>query len=114
MKIKTAELEGRALDWAVAIAVGWEPRICKAGTGRLFGPDMGKIWSPSINWDQGGPLTESYKVALAYYAGIWNAQIMQDGKPISCAADKPLIAICRAIVAALLGDEVNVSDELTQ
>ena len=110
-KIKTSELQGAALDWAVAEAVGlsvtrelngWhqveEGSICLGW--------VGVNYRPSTNWSQGGPLIERHEVEIE--AGPWSAccgiKTMH--------GDTILEAACRAIVAAKLGDEVDVPEEL--
>jgi hypothetical protein len=67
-------------------------------------------YSPSTKWAQGGPLIDQHASTVtqaAYDAGWW-AHIgnhIGEGKT-------PLIAVCRAIVAAKIGDVVGVPAEL--
>ncbi|PHM23284.1 phage protein NinX family protein [Xenorhabdus budapestensis] len=115
MKIKTSELTGKALDWAVALAMGSEiiftryRRMC--------------IYSPSTDWAQCGKLIEEYEMDLApvmggtYCAGLSiteGALCTDDYVSIDMYGDTPQIAICRAVVAAQLGAEVEVPDELVE
>lgn len=117
MLVKTSELIGPALDWAVATAEGLEQYEGRAGAlcwydlnGDYFGPcDM---WSPSTDWSQGGPLIEKYRVELVTRALDWQAMV--DGFGYWLTGETALIAACRAIVAAKLGDQVDVPDELMQ
>ena len=113
-KVKTAELIGPALDWAVAEAEG-VPIVFSKAAGfwrRADIPDL-EEWSPSSSWEQGGPLIDKHNVeilragdcVMAKLYGLTNAA--GDGKT-------PLIAACRAIVAAKLGDAVSVPEELVQ
>ena len=95
-KIKTSELQGAALDWAVAEATGEQ-------------------WSHhSTDWRQGGRLVEYFKVGLAPDAGgVWWAVVFAGGVATSHErGPTPLIAACRAIVAAKLGDEADVLEGL--
>jgi len=113
MKIKPSELTGAALDWAVAEAVGDIPIII---FGSLFvAEDAGEEYSPSTDWAQGGPLIEKHGIWLSddndESPEKWIASVggvhMQTGPT-------PLIAAMRALVAAKLGDEIEVPDELAQ
>ena len=73
IEVKTAELSGKALDWAVAKSAGFEP-ITDRPACKLVGfyldnpPDTTSVsgfpFSPSNNWAQGGPLIDKYKVML--------------------------------------------------
>ena len=113
MKIKTSELEGAALDWAVARSLG-----------EHIGTDsewcIGVLYSPSINWSQCGPLIRDHIIMLQHTQGAvigdacgeWMATATYDDGV--CLADTPLIAACRAIVAAKLGDEVEVPSVLVE
>ena len=113
-KIKTSELQGAALDWAVGSSLGMELRVSgypdgEGGTEFTFAakiPGGYKAYTPSTNWSQGGPLIESHEVEIE--AGPWSAccgiKTMH--------GDTILEAACRAIVSAKLGDEVDVPEEL--
>ena len=129
MKIKTSELSGANLDWAVAIAVGThcqETGSTDLCTGKHwvvsgFRAMRWDDWTPYTDWGQGGPLIERFSVTLGKRtdrpAGPrqWDAFI----DPNFCHSatyvnfgPSPLIAACRAIVAAKLGDEVDVPEGL--
>lgn len=135
VEVKTAELEGAALDWAVAVADGVQPTLWDVccGNGLSNGnpsepPEcccnpvvevaigFGK-WAPSTDWAQGGPLIESnswalpYRATHRYHIGAFEA-CTPGGFPHNGAT--PLIAACRAIVAAKLGDSVMVPAELVK
>ncbi len=123
MKIKTSELEGAALDWAVAKAVGQD--LLKIDLDHIWllgymadgdAPGDPSHWCPHIDWSQGGPLIEKHDV---WIAGPTNTD--SDGKDNVAwvrgtegrsSGETKIIAAMRAIVAAELGDEVEVSDEL--
>ena len=105
MKIKTSELTGAALDWAVAKCEG-------AINGNDL--DIGFIleggYSPSTDWAQGGPIIEREGIAIFIeYPKDWGAT---DGN-YRKAGDTPLIAAMRCYVASKLGDEVEIPKELT-
>lgn len=109
MKVKTSELEGIALNWAVAGLVHTERWRHEKYEGGLFASMHG--YTPSTDWSQCGPLIEEYKIITDPPDGMfpsWCAWLGID------AGDGPtaLIAICRAIVSAKLGDTVDIPDEL--
>ena len=109
MRIKTSELEGAALDWAVAMAICPESfKTDQKDSNGLYPWSTGWLrnGSPSTDWSQGGPLIEWYYVDVE--SGPWSAYYGRK----TMHGDSPLIAVCRAIVAAKLGDEVDVPDEL--
>ncbi len=123
--VNTAELEGAALDWAVAkvakieLSKEWElPTVYVEGTNRGLVTD----WRPSTNWSQGGPLIEQFNIWLSPPVDDvcvpygWDAEIY-DGKGVeivgqSIGCETPLIAAMRAIVASELGDTVEIQEEL--
>ena len=100
MKIKTNELTGAALNWAVEMAE------CE---GAMY---SGRECRPfSTDWAQGGPIIEREGINLSSVAGItWCA----DG-PVSVGfyGPTPLIAAMRCYVASKLGNEVDIP-ELTE
>lgn len=117
VEVKTADLIGKALDYAVAVAEG-HPLCeeCMHGTDALIiGTGRGDLkgFSPSTDWNQGGPLIEKYLCQVKIQPPYWQAcarkefgitWIYGDG-------DTALIAACRAIVAAKLGDTISVPEE---
>lgn len=116
MNIKTSELEGDRLDWAVAKAA--EVEIDAKG---YTWDDNAEIcyrpYSPSTDWSQGGPLIEEYGITVTYCLydqhGYWVANSVdtedEDNNPLG---ETPLIAACRAIVASQIGEEVEIPDVL--
>lgn len=106
--MKTAELTGAALDWAVA--------KCELGENV---EQAGEWWQPSTDWAQGGPIIERERVGVwpsASIEGAWAARPDYEAFPNRLAptiGDTPLIAAMRCYVASKLGDEVDVPDELT-
>ena len=121
VEVKTQDLSGAALDWAVAKAEKVEGLVTHRGRPAFekdFDPDCWaddsclkafKCWrfyAPSTDWSQGGPLIEKHRVAvrpndsgrwMAYAPGRWLNGLQHD--------DAPLIAACRAIVASVLDAE---------
>lgn len=113
MKIKTAELIGAALDWAVAKCEGRE-FYQHEGDGATC---MRGGWTDySTDWVQGGSIIESERIFVRpKTAGDWRCWIY-DGRGEGIKFDQhgptPLIAAMRCYVASKLGDEVDVPEEL--
>lgn len=112
IEVKTAELIGPALDWATAKASGTKIDDSRGNELRIdIAPGFQSTWVPSVNWYQGGPLIDRLIVVITKQAdGKWWAHGGNDLGTGSTA----LIAACRAIVAANLGDTVSVPKELVQ
>lgn len=110
MKLKTSELQGAALDWAVAKCEGQvsdSARFMAIFTHQNK-TKQGYCWS--IDWAQGGPIIEREGISLAYETGDWTASV--EGHFMKYFDYSPLVAAMRAFVASKLGDEVEVPDEL--
>lgn len=114
MKIKTSELTGAALDWAVAKAEDWDMSRFMRGEMIYVGV---KGWFPSTDWSQGGPIIERERISVEWL-GLslrnkdlgWTASAPN---PNFIGVDPtPLIAAMRCYVAFKLGDEVDVPEEL--
>lgn len=116
IEVKTAELVGPALDWAVAEAAGW----VEAKTVTVHAPSKtyylirslsGLLLSPSTNWSLCGPLIATHRVSVIYSDETCDPCAWTDSTA-PWHGSTPLIAACRAIVAAKLGDVVSVPSEL--
>lgn len=128
MLVKTSDLIGPALDWAVAQIDGVktlmmaprksEPKKPFALFGSLalsVGGDDESSYAPSTCWHCGGPLIEKHTIGVDLEReGLWVATPPNWTAETIQYAPTPLIAACRAIVAANLGDQVDVPDELMQ
>lgn len=107
--MKTSELIGSALDWAVAKCE--QPHI---------EPDdfMLDTWHPSTNWGQGGPIIEREKINTTHPNGLrgdndyWVATWKFGGFE-EYLGPTLLIAAMRCYVASKLGEEVEIPEELT-
>jgi hypothetical protein len=121
--VSTADLTGAALDWAVAVAVErFEPSIVPVAAshaGAIKFSILVNEWrySPSTDWSQGGPLIEQFGVDIEKDHD-WSAFCLVHASDVTIEraatmdGATPLIAACRAIVAAKLGDTVDVPEVL--
>lgn len=103
--MKTNELLGAALDWAVAKCEGFsnsswdDERLC-------FLTEFDVDFEPSINWEQGGKIIERNRINL-WCDGYGDWEAKQYGKH-EMWAKRPLVAAMRCYVASKLGEEVDV------
>ena len=107
--MKTSELTGAALDWAVAKC----DQEWSDDDALLWVQDDEYRYAPSTDWAQGGPIIEREKIATDPDAddGQWAASTRD--APCYWVGPTPLIAAMRCYVASKLGDEVDVPEELT-
>jgi len=122
--MKTSELIGNPLAWAVAVANGNEPFFWANWDGEEFPETDDGPYRPDLEWSQGGPIIEREKIKLfPNMGGTWSAQIRHEGHhPLVAhkvltgwtnkAGPTPLIAAMRCYVASKLGDEVEIPKEL--
>ena len=112
MKIKTSELTGAALDWAVAKCE--EP---VGGYKAWVQADMDKGIVPAgvraNDWLTVGPIIERESIGIgrSWEGSEWLASAHDMDAPVSY-GPTPLVAAMRCHVASKLGDEVEVPDEL--
>ena len=94
--MKTSELTGTDLDWAVA----------KCENVVYHGPAWTKF---SVDWAQGGPIIEQHEIELVRITStLWEARISgawQEEGP------SPLVAAMRCYVGFKMGNEVSVPGE---
>ena len=110
--MKTSELTGAALDWAVSKAEGVDVT-------HLYAWDYSRN-KFSTNWAQGGPIIERtcasvfFDIKDASYGGHpdepWFSEMDDAGGMWH--GQTPLIAAMRCYVASKLGDEIEVPEEL--
>jgi len=135
--MKTSEMIGTALDWAVGVAEGlqWQNDDPEVGlylrrgheyrADRLVLNDLDyyimedwnlTLYSPSTDWAQGGPRIEREAIQLMpdEYMGTWSAYMTNEGEPYSGTGPTPLIAAMRCFVASKLGDDIEIPEELNQ
>jgi hypothetical protein len=101
--MKTNELSGAALDWAVAKCEGH-------GIGVLDDP----WFAPSTNWKQGGAIIEREGISVCPdEIAPWCAFFDHGTAEYAFyTGETPLIAAMRCFVASKLGDEVQLPEEL--
>ena len=107
--MKTSELTGHALNWAVA--------RCEGGVGA--DQLIGTWYSPSTNWAQGGPIIEREKMSLSCGDGTWGvAEGKWEASHPKCLyvehGATPLEAAMRCYVVSVLGDEVEIPEEINK
>lgn len=110
---QVSELEGQALDWAVAKAEGTNPRLVKITNRFCVVGDQGyEIPKYSNAWAYGGPVIERERIAT-----WWLVLNKKWAASNQLGADQmfgltPLIAAMRFHVAWKLGNEIDIPEEL--
>lgn len=112
IEVKVAELSGPALDWAVAQAEGHPVSILGGELLDSYPEDCpcygNGLYEPSADWGQGGPLIDKHR--MSFEDGVTDFYAVCAGGEGYGPAH--LVAACRAIVSAALGDTVQVPSEL--
>lgn len=124
IEVRVSNLSGEALGWAVGTAEGLDVYLEPPGYNgvpwRVFARYQGqaiehaKRYNPWFDWAIGGPLIEANNVSIhcpQHDGDCWAAWVTKDGKDVAHGG-VVLPAACRAIVAATLGDTVQVPKEL--
>ena len=128
--MKTSELTGAALDWAVAKCEGatdfWFDTVATYwvkldGKDRALRYGWAQSYLPSTDWAQAGPIIEREKVCIqrciraCEYHGwlaLKDSSFHDRSGPDEMWGDTPLIAAMRCYVASKLGNEVDIPKEL--
>lgn len=122
--MKTSELTGAALDWAVAKCEGYKIKYDPMGFGDTANggcwvwsdPNtywkIGRTYSPSTIWSQGGPIIEREALTVCTQMTRFDWQALDFHGDTTCFGPTPLIAAMRCYVASKLGEEIEVSEEL--
>jgi hypothetical protein len=101
--MKTNELTGAALDWAVHVALHGS---CEGYAEHEY----------STDWAQGGPIIEREGFCIQPFKGGWECfvahRLFEDDHHHS-KGPTPLIAAMRCYVASKLGDNIDIPKELT-
>jgi len=114
--MKTSELTDRALDWVVTMIE--KPEACEYGVEdwvnqRKYTVKNGEyVYRWHQSWMQSGPIIEREMLKLHCGEGgvWWAATYTEPHRPLS--GSTPLIAAMRCYVASVLGEEVDVPEEL--
>ena len=123
--MKTNELTGAALDWAVAKCEG------PNSVASCYYDDDAPLWleeapepewKPSTDWAQGGPIIEREGISLTSYLDekdpYWIGSVECQYRDFNAIAyyeecgPTPLIAAMRCYVASKLGDSLDIPEEL--
>lgn len=124
LTLRTCDLIGAALDWAVAkacnafVAFDFDGRLMDMSDLAQFGARP--TYSPSTDWSQVGPLIGMYLIEFSVddHTDIVRASMFcwrdygKSHRTRWSEGETHLIAACRAIVSAHLGDSVDVPAEL--
>lgn len=129
--MKTSELTGAALDWAVA-KCEYDSRRYNYGSPcfnaqikRVYETEglrqIGVHFAPSTDWKQGGPIMERERITVLFDADDCCAGVCEfvnsGGDPVFnsrlYSGPTPLIAAMRCYVASKLGENVDIPQELT-
>lgn len=116
MDIKTEHLSGKALDWAVATA---EAQIHPARATQIQALWQQGLYSPSTNWNQGGPIMEREFMRVTIYISHeypWFVEKRHFGPHNKGGrnygqGETLLEAVARCFVAATLGPVVTIPDQ---
>ncbi len=130
MKVKVSELEGRALNWAVASVLWGKSR--PSGNWHCFdtgNPDEPQVivrelpkaiqddeYNPSGNWAHFGPMVDTYKIEVSHEEQITVAAGIPDenGHVEWQVGTNAREAGCRAVVAAKYDVVIEIPDELME
>lgn len=118
----TYDLEGVALDWAVARCLGLDPRINQESHGRIWEgcwisvPEYQRLPSYSKSWSLAGPILDLERIELtsvsdnngkyweAWAAGVSPYDLVENEHAAPTASGKtPQIAVMRAFVISKVG-----------
>ncbi len=116
--MKTSELIGPALDWAVAkcentgklIKLGYVYEIVVNISADLGGGEA--VYTPSTDWAQGGPIIERENIWLTHHVAAKMHGAHKGDEHWFQRGPTTLVAAMRCYVASKLGDEVNIPEEL--
>lgn len=114
MNMKTSELQGDALDWAVAQCEGYFDIGMASVHDGVVDVFYFPAWQPSTDWAQGGPIIQREGINIRALSGeTWEAETWDaGGGQYLLDGPTPLIAAMRCYVASKLGDEVEIPEVL--
>ena len=107
-KIKTSELTGAALDWAVTKCEGHDASVGEGEWG---------MWGWASSWGQASAIIERENISITSTTFSWwecaEGWYAHIGERYAH-GDTPLIAAMRCYVASVMGDEIYVPEELKE
>ena len=120
--MKTSDLQGVALDWAVTTIE--EPDALRYGVADWIEQRRSKTIGDEFvhryhqSWSQGGPIIERERIAVEFVRRdevdsalvVWSAN--KYGTGYDEQGPTPLVAAMRSYVASKLGDEVTIPEGL--
>jgi hypothetical protein len=122
--MKTSELTGVALNWAVAKCLQHRVAGNFGEYIRIYLPDPKQsgytlAFCPTTDWALGGSIIEKEKISIDHLYGagdagwdVWVATRVDGSSVSEEQGPTALVAAMRCYVAACLGDEVDVPEEL--
>jgi hypothetical protein len=115
--MKTSELTGAALDWAVGMALGHDmSKAINLGAYLRIPAHTGSAYTvtfcPSTDWTLGGSIIEQDKLGLMHVISGGTSYWVSTGYLAEECGPTLLIAAMRCFVAGKLGDDVTVPDGL--
>jgi hypothetical protein len=117
--VNTSELQGVALDWAVAKCDGGEGLFYDTvatywikidGEDRALSKGWAQSFTPSTNWAQGGPIIERENMTVG--PNPFGQGCVANKGDVDEYGPTPLIAAMRCYVASKLGDTLEIPAEL--
>ena len=124
IEVKTADLVGEQLAWAVGKAEGLDVRLAPPIYGnpwRVFVRYTGEVtirdvrYDPHENWSLAGALIRKHNISLhapQHGSDCWAAWRTINDKDVLMGGTTETIAACGVVVALKLGDTVQVPKEL--
>jgi hypothetical protein len=113
--MKTSELTGAALDWAVSKCEYTKPVQIGGSTVMVF-KDVPFDYHPSTNWAQGGVIIEREFITIDQkersICACIDAPEGHECNDIWANGLTPLIAAMRCYVASKMGDDIELPEEL--
>jgi hypothetical protein len=105
--MRTSELSGAALDWAVAKCEG-----VINGDDLDIGFILERGYTPSTDWAAGGAIIEREGIAVWQFDDVTWRAMGKDTVPDPIEGATPLIAAMRCYVTSKLGDDVELPEGL--
>lgn len=120
-ELKTSELEGAALDWAVGRAAGVDfgPDSLQGTREVIIGGYQGRPrvhWAPTMYWAQLGPLIIAHRISLLDKGANGEKYMARasDSMGVHHHPTNPMVAACRAIACRHFGDTVGIPTYLLE